>query len=602
MDRYEELLSEHLDGALDEAGRAELAALVEADPARLKELVDLSRADRILSAGAESTADAFTRRVMADLEKDKTRFVRAVMSDVRGGNRPTARPRTPLRPSDGGSPSWFGWAAVAAGAVFALGLLIYALNSGGGEPPNPRQAKTEKKKPAPPPEERKEAPAPKAPEAPPAPPKPESPRPAPEEKPAPKPEVPAPPPEAPKPEPPKPKPVVPEKPVEKPTVVEVATLDRVEGTVTVAKAPAQPGSPLLAGFELETADERSAAQLHLPDGTKIEVKGSSRLRDVSDATGRRIFVDGVIVSDIAKQPADQSLVFVTAHAEARIVGTRIRLEAGGESTKLDVMEGRVKFTRLKDKMSLEVGAGHTSTAGPNIPLASRLLRVSTSLAALYTFREGKGGVVHDVSHAGAPLDLQIPADPTVRWNAKGLMLVAPTLVASAAPATRIVQACKASNEVSLEVWFRPAVAAPAGKDGRILTLSGDFMNQNLMLGQDEMKGPVRSYFVRLRTSATDAVGKPSLPTPDGTASLKPTHVVYARSASGAAVLYVDGNESSRATVAGTLASWNDAYRIGLGNEFGSDRAWLGEYHLAAIYSRALTADDVKQNFKAGPEH
>jgi hypothetical protein len=32
-----------------------------------------------------------------------------------------------------------------------------------------------------------------------------------------------------------------------------------------------------------------------------------------------------------------------------------------------------------------------------------------------------------------------------------------------------------------------------------------------------------------------------------------------------------------------------------------DRPWLGEYQLVAIYSRALTADDVKQNLKAGAE-
>jgi len=123
-------------------------------------------------------------------------------------------------------------------------------------------------------------------------------------------------------------------------------------------------------------------------------------------------------------------------------------------------------------------------------------------------------MVHDVSRAGAPVDLQIGSDQAVRWSPKGLTLVTPTLVASPGPATRIIQACKASNEVSLELWFGRRLPPPH-EDGRLLTLSGDYLNQNLMLGQDELRGPSRSYFVRLRTTMTDQVGKPDLSTPDG---------------------------------------------------------------------------------------
>jgi hypothetical protein len=603
MDRYEELLSEYLDGSLDAAGKTELAALVESDPERLRELVDLVREGRILSAElGEFSAEEFTRRVIADLEKDKTRFVRAVMSDVRGGgSRPSGRPRWQLRPSGEPGSAWVTWAAIAAGAAVVLGLLIFAVG-GGSDDPRPPQVRNEKKKPAPAPEEKKQAPAPvpKAPEVP-ALPKPATPSPAPEERVPPKPEAPrSREPETPKPE--APKPVPPEKkPVEKPTVVEVATLERVEGNVTVREAAAQSGIALTAGFSVETADERSAAVIRYPDGTRIELKGASGIRDASDGPGRRVIVSGTIVSEIAKLPGDQPMIFVTAQAEARIVGTKIRIEAAAEFTRLDVSEGRVKFTRLKDKMSVDVAAGHSAMVAPNTPLASKLTRATEGLAALYTFKEGRGAVVRDVSRAGAPIDLKIENETAVRWSPKGLSLVAPTLVASTAAATRITQACKASNEVTLEAWFRPATVTPASKDGRILTLSADFMDQDFMLGQDELKGPAKSYFVRLRTTMTDRVGKPALPTPDGTATVKLTHVVYTRAASGAAALYVDGVEVARATVAGNLSTWNEGYRLGLGNEFSNDRPWLGELHLAAVYSRALSAEDVRQNQRAGAD-
>jgi hypothetical protein len=38
----------------------------------------------------------------------------------------------------------------------------------------------------------------------------------------------------------------------------------------------------------------------------------------------------------------------------------------------------------------------------------------------------------------------------------------------------------------------------------------------------------------------------------------------------------------------------------LGNATSLDAAWLGTYHLVAVYARALTAQEVAQNFAAGP--
>lgn len=610
MDRCEELVSEYLDGALDSAGRAELAQLVERDPERLRELVDLVREHRILSFElGEPPGAQFTQRVIADLQKDKTRFVRAVMTDIRGprpeGKRPKIRQRRPWRPHEGAGPAWMLWAACAAVALTVLGVLVLALGGRSDEaPPDRGQARIPRPVPSPPPPVPREdpVPAPKSPDLR----VPEKPR-APEVPPAinPPPPLVQPPnrdPAPPKTEAPPPAPPpVETKPAERPTRVTVATLERADGAVTVGKEPAKAGQTLPAGFEVETVGPESVAGLRFPDGTRLEILGASRLRDQGDARGRRVFVEGAIAADIAKQPADQPMVFATALAEATIVGTKIRLDTTADSTWLRVTEGRVRFTRLKDKMSVEVTAGHSAGVAPNTPFTSRLSRVTAGLAALYTFKEGRGTLVHDLSRVGVPINLTLDNESAARWSPKGLLLLAPTIVASEGPVTRIVQACKASNELTLEAWIRPATVAPAAKDGRILTLSADPMNQDFMLGQDEMNGPTKSYFVRLRTTTTDLVGKPALASPDGSAAVKLTHVIYTRGASGTAVLYIDGLESARTTVGGTLSSWSEGFRLSLGNEMTKDRPWLGEYHLAAVYSRALSAEDVKQNYRAGAE-
>jgi len=606
VDRFEDLLSEYLDGTLDAAGRAELASLIDADPARREAFVDMVREHRVLSAElGDPAGEGFTRKLMTELNKDRTQFVRAVMADLKGpgsgGTRPAPKPRRPLRPRDTGTPGWVVWTALAAGLLVIIAVLMSIV--GGEEPARPdRKTVKERSKPA----RVEPAPAPqpeivKEPEPPPTP--------RPEPAPLPKPELPKPDPLRPTPAPsvkvepvpaPAPKPTLVEPEKAPATLAEVAKLESVDGDVGLNEAAAKPG-PLTAGFILDTRTEKSAAVIRYPDGTRVDVGGLTRLQDEPTKPGRVLTLNGVLSAEVAKQPADKPMLFLTPHAEVRVLGTRLKVDSAGDSTRLDVTEGRVRLTRLKDKASVEVAAGHHAIAGSTGSMTSRLTRASSGLIALYSFKEGKGGIVHDTSRAGAPLDLKIENEAAVKWTSKGLLLGAPTMVASPGAATKIAQACRQSNEITIEVWVRPATLTPAGKDCRIVTLSADYLNQDFILGQDELKGPARSYFTRLRTTSTDLVGKPALATPDNTLALKPAHVVYTRNAAGVAALYVDGVESAHVLGAGSFTNWSEGYRLALGNEFGTDRSWLGEYQFVAIHAKALTADEVKQNFKAGAE-
>lgn len=91
----------------------------------------------------------------------------------------------------------------------------------------------------------------------------------------------------------------------------------------------------------------------------------------------------------------------------------------------------------------------------------------------------------------------------------------------------------------------------------------------------------------------------SLVLPEAAREGRLTHLVYTRSADGHAVLYVDGRPEATAQVSGTMDNWDASFQFALANELTQDRAWLGEYHLVAIYGRALTAADVAARFRAG---
>jgi ferric-dicitrate binding protein FerR (iron transport regulator) len=205
-------------------------------------------------------------------------------------------------------------------------------------PPIPRVDPIPAPVPPPPPVEPK--PEPPAPPAPPAPP----PLPAPEPAPVP----PAPPPKKGVPPPTRPAPTV------------VAQLEWIHGDL---QPKSKAGAKILSGETIATVGAGSLALVRLPDGTRIDLEADTQVV----FTDKIDLVRGSLTADVAKQPAGKALLFSTPHAEARILGTRLRLSIEGESTRLDVREGRVRFTRTRDGASADVAGGaFSSTAAPRL--------------------------------------------------------------------------------------------------------------------------------------------------------------------------------------------------------------------------------------------
>jgi hypothetical protein len=226
--------------------------------------------------------------------------------------------------------------------------------------------------------------------------------------------------------------------------------------------------------------------------------------------------------------------------------------------------------------------------------------VTEGLQVLYTFEEGSGTTVQDVSGVGVPLDLEVSDGAAVGWVSGGLVIHSSTVVASAGAATKVIDGARASNELTLEAWVQPGDTSQDGP-ARIVTLSQGPYSRNFTLGQGLWGSqPSDLYDVRVRTTATDNNGTPSLTTPAGLLTTELTHVVYTRGASGVARIYVDGVERVSGAVGGDFSNWDESFRLALGNELTGDRPWLGELHLVAIYDRALSQAEVSQNFEAGP--
>jgi hypothetical protein len=173
-------------------------------------------------------------------------------------------------------------------------------------------------------------------------------------------------------------------------------------------------------------------------------------------------------------------------------------------------------------------------------------------------------------------------------------------VSSTLPPRKLRKAVEESGEITIEAWFTPAEGPQSGP-ARIVTVSDGEDSRNLTVGQglwDDLASDV--FDVRLRTSETSSNGLPSVSTPPGSARpARRTHLVATRDATGTLRVYVDGTLSATESLPGELTNWNKQHTLLLGNEGGAERPWRGELHLVAFYSRALAAEEVRQNFDAG---
>ncbi len=218
---------------------------------------------------------------------------------------------------------------------------------------------------------------------------------------------------------------------------------------------------------------------------------------------------------------------------------------------------------------------------------------------LYTFDEGSGTTINDVSGVGAPLNLTVQNGAATSWVSGALSINSSTIVESSGAATKIIDAVTASEAITVEAWINPANITQDGP-ARVVTLSQNTGNRNFTMGQGRWgSDPPDVFDFRLRTTTQSNNGMPSITSPSGTATTMLTHIVNTRDASGAASIYVNGVLQASGTFGGNLSNWNTTYKLGLANELTLDRPWLGELHRVAIYDIALSQSQVTQRYAAG---
>ena len=229
-------------------------------------------------------------------------------------------------------------------------------------------------------------------------------------------------------------------------------------------------------------------------------------------------------------------------------------------------------------------------------IASGGNRFESNLVAKYEFKTGSGTTAYDTSGVDPEADLTFTGGVT--WvGGWGINVAAGGKAqASTASSKKLSDMIKASGEYSIEAWAAPANVAQA--DAYIVSYSGSATTRNATLGQHAMQ-----YEARTRSDQTDANGSPPLQTAAANANAQAAlqHIVLTYDPVNGQKIYVNGRYTGDVDPkkGGSMANWDDTFALVMGNETTGNRQWLGVIKFVAIHSRALTADQVQQNFAAG---
>jgi hypothetical protein len=222
-------------------------------------------------------------------------------------------------------------------------------------------------------------------------------------------------------------------------------------------------------------------------------------------------------------------------------------------------------------------------------------RYTANTIGLWEFKTGSGTVAYDTSGVEPALNLNISGD--VSWvGGWGINIRSGKAQGSTAASKKLHDLIQSTGEYTIEAWVAPGNVAQ--EDARIVSYSGGTSVRNFTLGQT-----LYSYDFMARSSSGDANGEPRLSTSADDEDLQATlqHVVATYDPVNGRRIYVNGEFTGDAdpVAGGTLADWDDTFAFVLGNEVSGDRQFSGVFRLVAIYNRALTPEQIGQNFQAG---
>lgn len=224
-------------------------------------------------------------------------------------------------------------------------------------------------------------------------------------------------------------------------------------------------------------------------------------------------------------------------------------------------------------------------------------RFEADVIAKWEFREGSGTTTADTS--GVQPEIPLTLTGQYSWLAGwGIRLTDGKAQGGANASSKLFERIGGSGEYTIEAWVAPANVTQ--EDAWIVGYAGGPQSRNLLLSQS-----LYNYQAYTRSSVTDDnnAGEPALMTDDDAELAQATlqHVVVTFDPVQGRRIYVNGRYSGDDDPigGGLLNSWNESFAVVLGNTTSGENPWAGALRMVAIHNRALTPEQIEQNFDVG---
>ena len=122
------------------------------------------------------------------------------------------------------------------------------------------------------------------------------------------------------------------------------------------------------GQTIVTKGKEAQAAIRLEDGTLILVAGDTHVTFSAEDRDRIDVELGNATAAVRPRPADRPLVFCTPEARIEVLGTRLSVARAERRTRVDVLEGDIRLTRLSDQRSVTLAGGQTADVSPQADL------------------------------------------------------------------------------------------------------------------------------------------------------------------------------------------------------------------------------------------
>lgn len=262
---------------------------------------------------------------------------------------------------------------------------------------------------------------------------------------------------------------------------------------------------------------------------------------------------------------------------------------------------------MEDAITAFAGGITPTVVDPNLVISGAMRLTDGTIAsggnryedaqfALWEFKTGSGLVAFDSSGVDPAIDLNLSQEVTWYggWGITTNGGRAQGLTSTSAKLTEVIQA---SGEFSIEAWVIPANVTQ--QDASIVTYSAGDLDRNFTLRQN-----LYDYNYLLRTSETslEAVNELiSTPADDDVLQATLQHVVATYHPVDGRRIYVNGALVTGVdpVPGGTLIDWQNNFAFILGSDASGNNAWEGTIRLAAMHRRALTQEQVMQNYDVG---